>query len=149
MTQEEHDLGKKLIFDTETGKRITEDASLAELLKGDLERGGVRVSKVGKRPRSKWKTIVFTIWVMKVPELDVFFLTSAEAQEWHMAKSRTLSSLTKAPNEAFKPLNLDLVEKEIYWHQAWTLAWRLGTLRDAKEGVLKKRGALSARNFGL
>ena len=150
MTKSEFKLAKDMVWDKEFGEKITADPELSESLKQDLIAVGVSVIRVGRKPKSKSKFILFTISAYKVKGMELKFLSPEDAQNWQTAKNKGLNTLMKAPDEAFTPVETELVEETIYWSQAMALAYRLGSpMTHSKENILKKRGAFVGQSFGI
>lgn len=150
MTPEEFKLAKEIIFDNTLGPFVTSDENLSNDLAKDLAEVGVTVTKVGRKPKSRNKSINFTIDVKRVKGMELKFLSLEDAQAWQKAKNRGLNTLMKAPDEAFTPVEVEDVEEILWWNQAMSLAHRLGSsMTNSKEGILKRRGVLSAKKFGL
>jgi hypothetical protein len=149
MTPDEFKIGDQIIWDSTLGVTVTTDQELSEKLAEDLRSGGVKVTRVGRKPRSRNKYILFTIEVVRIKGLDMMFLSEEEAQAWHQAKNRSLRTLMKAPEEAFAPVETEKQEEMIWWSQAYKLAYRLGGISQAKDGILRKRGVLVGSKYGL
>lgn len=149
MSKEEFDLGYKLIWDAELGSKITCDPELSEKLALDLREAGINVTRVGRKPRSRNKFILFEIECVRIEGLDMMFLTEEEAQNWHKAKNRSLRTLMKAPDEAFNEIKTEKCTEMLWWSQAYKLTYRVGKITHAKEGILKRRGSMYGKSFGL
>jgi hypothetical protein len=150
MNEQEFKVAKQLVWDTIIGKILSSNPELAEALGKDLSDIGVKVLRIGKKPKSRNESIVFTIGAYKVRNLDLKFLSEESAKNWHNAKNQGLNTLMKAPDEAFLPLVTEYVEEVIYLSQAISLAYRLGSLMpNSKEMILAKRGTFNGKTFGL
>ena len=149
MTQEEFKMAKDIIWDGELGPQITCDTEISNLLAEDLKSAGIKVARVGRKPRSRQKFIVFDIEVVRIVGLDMMFLSEEEAQDWHKAKNRSLKTLMKAPDEAFQPVKVEIHTEMLWWSQAFNLAYRLEAVNLCKERILKKRGVVIGRRYGL
>lgn len=150
MTKDEFKLAKDIIWDNKYGAEVTSDTALSELLAKDLAEVGVIVKRIGRKPKSRNKFILFTIDVYKVKNMDLKFLSAEDAQNWQSAKNKGLNTLMKAPDEAFLPIETEIVEESLWWSQAMSLAYRLGSpLENSKAGILRKRGALAGEKFGV
>lgn len=148
MTPEEFKIGEQIIWDAELGV-VTCDQVASEALAEDLRSVGINVTRVGRKPRSRNKFILFTIDTIRIKGLDMMFLTEEEAQAWHKAKNRSLRTLMKAPEEAFQPVVTEKAEEMIYWSQAYRLAYRLEAINLSKEHILRKRGVLMGNKYGI
>lgn len=149
MTQEEFKLANEILWDNELGPKITTDLEASNSLAEDLKAVGVKVVRVGRKPRSRNKYILFDVEVVRIVGLDMMFLNEEEAQAWHRAKNRSLRTLMKAPEEAFQPVKVEKHTEMIWWSQAFSLAYRLGAVNLSKEPVLRKRGAITGKKYGL
>jgi len=148
MTPEEFKIGEQIIWDPTLGV-LTCDPEASEALAEDLRSVGINVTRVGRKPRSRNKFILFTIDTIRIKGLDMMFLTEEEAQAWHKAKNRSLRTLMKAPEEAFQPVVTEKAEEMLYWSQAFKLAYRLEAINLSKEHILRKRGALYGTKYGI
>ena len=148
MTPEEFKIGEQIIWDAELGV-VTCDQEASEALAEDLRSVGINVTRVGRKPRSRNKFILFTIDTIRIKGLDMMFLTEEEAQAWHKAKNRSLRTLMKAPEEAFQPVVTEKAEEMLYWSQAYRLAYRLEAINLSKEHILRKRGTLYGNKYGI
>lgn len=149
MTETEYDLAVSLLWDAKIGPEITTNTELSELLADDLKSKGIIVTRVGRKPRSRSKWILFDIEVFKIKGLEMMFLSEEEARAWHLAKNRSFKTLVKAPKDAFKDVQLEKAIETIWWTGAFNLAWRIGAINKCKEGVLKKRGSFYGAKMGL
>jgi hypothetical protein len=149
MTHEEFNTGKTIIWDGQLGITVTTDQALSELLAEDLRSVGIEVTRVGRKPRSRNKFILFTIKVVRIKGLDMMFLSEKDAQDWHRSKNRSIRTLMKAPDEAFNGVETEEAEEMLWWSQAFNMAYRLGAINLSKDGILKSRGTLTGRKYGL
>jgi hypothetical protein len=149
MTPDEHALAVKLIWDDKVGPSITTDLELSELLAEDLRKVGVNIIRVGRKPRSRNKFIVFDIEIVCILGFDISFLTEKEAQDWHNAKNRSISTLSKAPDLAFEPVKTGKRVETLWWSQAFNICYRLGGVNLCKEKILIKRGKAAGMKYGL
>jgi hypothetical protein len=149
MTNEEYNLGSSIIWDQAVGHEVTCNQEISEALAVDLRSGGVSVTRVGRKARSRNKYIVFDIEVVRIKGLDMMFLSEEEAQAWHQTKNRSLKTLMKAPQSAFGPIETEKHTEMIWWSQAFNLAYRLNCISKSKEGILRPRGKLAGNKFGL
>ena len=101
MTKEDFATALDILWHPTEGPKITTDQSISDLLGKALEEQGVQVIRVGRKPRSKNKFITFNLAVKKIAGMENMFLTEEDAQNWHDSKNRGLSTLMKAPDEAF------------------------------------------------
>jgi hypothetical protein len=137
MTPIEFKLAKEILFDPEVGKLITTDMEISESLKLDLLEVGVNVVKIAKRERSRNKYIHFTIKAFTVKGTEMKFLTIEDAQAWKTAKNKSIATLSKAPDEAFMPVECEEIDELLWWNQAMGLAYRLGSkLTHSKDAIL-------------
>ena len=148
MTSQEYKEANNLLWSA-YGNKVTESPEISEILAEELRSAGVTVSRVGRKPRSRNKYILFDIEVFRIKGLDMMFLTDEEAQAWHSAKNRSLRTLMKAPEEAFGPVETEKSTEMIWWTQAFSLAHRLGKGDSALPHVLKLRGRVASDKFGL
>ena len=149
MTNEEYNLATSIIWDPAIGHEVTCNQEVSEALASDLRAAGVTVVRVGKKPRSRNKYIVFDIDVVRIKGLDMMFLSEEEAQAWHQAKNRSLKTLMKAPQSAFAPVETEKHTEMIWWSQAFNLAYRLDCINQSREGILRPRGKFAGSKFGL
>lgn len=149
MTNEEYTLANSIIWDQALGHEVTCNQEVSEALASDLREAGVKVTRVGRKPRSRNKYIVFDIEVVRIKGLDMMFLSNEEAQAWHQAKNRSLKTLMKAPQSAFEPVETEAHTEMIWWSQAFNLAYRLGCINKSKDGILRPRGKFAGFKFGL
>lgn len=149
MTIEEFNLGNELLWDAKIGPSITTNQEISEKLANDLREAGISVTRVGRKPRSRQKFILFEIEAVRIVGLEMAFLTVEEAQDWHQAKNRSIKTMMKAPNEAFEPVKTEKSTEILYWVQAFKLAFRAGKIEHAKEDILRHRGTLYGKKYGL
>lgn len=149
MTNEEYNLANSIIWDQGIGHEVTCSQEVSEALATDLRASGVTVTRVGRKPRSRNKYILFDIEVVRIKGLDMMFLSNEEAQSWHQAKNRSLKTLMKAPQSAFEPVETEAHTEMVWWSQAFNLAYRLGCIDKSREGILRPRGKFAGNKFGL
>jgi hypothetical protein len=146
MSSEEFSAAKEIIWDNEVGHLVTTNEQLSHDLSEALSSVGVVVKKVGRKPRSKNPFILFTIEVQRVKGIDLTFLTEEDAKRWHSSKNRNLNTLMKAPDEAFRELEVETVEEMIWWNQAFCLAHRLGAgMGSISEKILKYKAIIQLK----
>jgi len=132
------------------GPKVSTDQELSEKLADCLRASGIQVTRVGRKPKSRSKWVLFTLEVWRVKGLEMSFLTPEEANAWQEAKSRSVSTLMKAPDEAFREPELEITEITLYWTQALKLAYRMGcNLESVLPQVLSHRGRVGAEKVGL
>jgi len=150
MTKEDFAIALDILWHPTEGPKITTDQSISDLLGKALEEQGVQVIRVGRKPRSKNKFITFNLAVKKIVGMENMFLTEEDAQNWHDSKNRGLSTLMKAPDEAFDKVKTEDIETLLWWNQAFKLCYRLGGNLDEVAGhILKHRGRVAGEKVGL
>ena len=149
MTNEEFKIGNDIIWNPSLGDKVTCNLEISEKLAKDLSESGIVVSRVGRKHRSRHKFIVFEIEVIRIVGLEMMFLSEEEAQDWHRSKNRSLKTLMKAPDEAFEPVKTEKGTEMLYWSQAYRLAFRNGSIKYAKEDILKQKGVMFGKKYGI
>jgi hypothetical protein len=150
MTQQDFTTALDILWHETEGPKITTDQAISELLAKALQEQGVQVIRVGRKPRSKNKFITFNLAVKKVVGMENMFLTEEDAQNWHDSKNRGLSTLMKAPDEAFDKVKTEDHEALLWWNQAFKLCHRLGgNLDEVAAHIFKHRGRVAGEKVGL
>lgn len=150
ITEEQYQIAKDILWDDAINHLTTTSQEISEKLGEALKSVGVNVKRVGRKPRSRNKFILFEITVKRVSGMETKFLTLEEARNWHNAKNRNLNTLMKAPKEAFEDVKVEDSDEMIWWNQAFSLAYRLGAdLEQITERIMKTQASKAAIRFGV